>query len=126
MPALRVLELAGKDIWNSYLKFCVIRNPFDKVVSWFWHSVTDRIRAELIGVDFSVVRNTFENWLAAGNFPEDRFIYTIGGAPAMDEFVRYERLHSDLQSLCRRLDIPWQPERLGRYKSEYRATGALF
>ena len=126
MPAARVLALTGEDIWNSYLKFCVVRNPFDKVVSWFWHVVTDRIREELVRADFSVVRNIFEDWVGSGNFPEDRFIYTIGGAPAMDEFIRYEHLKSDLQGLCQRLDIPWQPERLGRYKSEYRRRPERF
>ena len=126
MPAARVLELTGEDIWNAYLKFCVIRNPLDKVVSWFWHSVSDPIRAELVNADFALVRNFFAEWTATRSFPEDRSIYSIGGAPVVDEFVRYERLLPDLQSLCARLDVPWQPERLGRYKSEYRKRPESF
>jgi hypothetical protein len=126
MPAVRILQLIGHETWNSYLKFCVIRNPFDKVVSWFWHTLDDRAREELVRADFSVVRNRFEEWTSRKDFPEDRFIYTIAGDPAMDEFIRYERLTSDLQRVCRRLDIPWQPERLGRYKGEYRRRPYAF
>jgi hypothetical protein len=61
-----------------------------------------------------------------GGFPLDRWIYTIEDAVAVDSFVRYERLHSDLAEVCRRLEIPWQPQRLGRYKNEYRTRREHF
>jgi len=35
MPAWRVRELVGEDIWGSYFKFCFERNPWDKVVSYY-------------------------------------------------------------------------------------------
>ncbi|RYD19365.1 MAG: hypothetical protein EOP88_19280, partial [Verrucomicrobiaceae bacterium] len=35
MPATRVRELVGEDIWNSYHKFCFERNPWEKVVSYY-------------------------------------------------------------------------------------------
>jgi hypothetical protein len=126
MPAARILELTGEDIWNSYLKFCVIRNPFDKVVSWFWHAIGDEIGGGLAGADFAAVRSAFEEWTAIGNFPEDRFIYSMDGAPAVDLFIRYEHLADDLRNLCARLAVAWQPERLGRYKSEYRKRPERF
>jgi hypothetical protein len=77
-------------------------------------------REALWHADFSTVRDSFARWTLFGHFPLDREIYTIAGAPAVDSFVRYERLHDDLAGICKRLSVPWQPQRLGRYKNEYR------
>jgi hypothetical protein len=38
----------------------------------------------------------------------------------MDFYVRYEHLHQDIETVCKRLDIPWQPNRLGQFKSGVR------
>ena len=37
MPAASIKELVGKAIWDSYFKFCVVRDPFDKCISAFCH-----------------------------------------------------------------------------------------
>jgi hypothetical protein len=126
MSAERIRELIGAEIWDSYYKFCVIRNPFDKVVSYFWFDVCAAIREALQHADFSLVRKSFAEWTELWRFPADGWIYTIGSAPAVDDFVRYERLHADLERVCRRLNVPWQPERLGRYKSGYRKRAEHF
>ncbi len=36
LSAMEIRDLIGEDIWNSYFKFTVIRNPFDKLISAFW------------------------------------------------------------------------------------------
>jgi hypothetical protein len=33
MPARAIKRRVGDDVWNSYFKFSVVRNPFDKLVS---------------------------------------------------------------------------------------------
>ena len=33
MPARTIRALIGEEIWNDYFKFCVVRNPFDAMVS---------------------------------------------------------------------------------------------
>jgi hypothetical protein len=35
MSAEAIKELIGEKIWNSYFKFCVIQNPYDKLISAF-------------------------------------------------------------------------------------------
>jgi hypothetical protein len=126
LPASRVRELIGEVLWNEYYKFCVIRNPFDKVVSKFWYDLSPSIRELLTQADFSAVRQVFVEWIRMSPHPLDHFVYSIGGETVVDYFVRFENLHADLDHVCRRLAIPWEPERLGHYKGEYRVRKEHF
>ncbi len=121
LPASRIRELIGEEKWRRYYKFCVVRNPFDKVVSYFWFNVTEPLRAVLGNADFSVVRKSFSEWMQETEMlPFDRFVYLIDGKPAVNDFIRYERLPAGMARVCTRLEIPWEPERLTRYKSGFR------
>jgi hypothetical protein len=120
MPATRIRELIGDELWDAYYKFCVVRNPFDKVVSQFWFALTPQSRETLEKTDFSLVRHAFNTWTVQMQFPSDQWVYTIKGVPVVDRFIRFERLQADLGEVCRHLAIPWQSERLGRYKGNYR------
>ncbi|WP_297802303.1 hypothetical protein, partial [Arenimonas sp. GDDSR-1] len=59
MPAVLVREHLGHEIFNAYYKFCVIRNPYDKMVSRFWwnlrHSEDERLA--LLAAFFLPARN---------------------------------------------------------------------
>jgi hypothetical protein len=126
MSARQVLDRVGSEVWECYYKFCTIRNPFDKAVSYFWHDLDSPARDALSHADFSVVREAFTKWTALRRLPIDAFIYTLDGCPAVDEFIRYERLEDDLRRVCTALNLPWQPERLGRYKNESRKRPERF
>jgi Sulfotransferase family len=49
-PAEEIRELARREVWDGYHKFCVIRNPFDRVVSYFWHEADLELGEEFRGV----------------------------------------------------------------------------
>ncbi len=120
MPAGRVRALIGPELWNSYYKFCVVRNPFDKIVSSFWHHLPPDERLDLQSADFDTVRTHFQQWLTATDHPMDRNAFTISGLPVLNRYVRYEDLHAGLQGVCRDLSLPWDPLQLGRFKSDTR------
>jgi hypothetical protein len=121
MPAAKVRELLGESIWNSYYKFCVIRNPFDKVVSMFWMSLSEADRLNLKYGPFQIVQQKFyEYTLNSSKFPLDRHIFLIDGELAVDHFIRFEFLNDDVKEVCRMLDIPPSVERLGFYKNNLR------
>jgi hypothetical protein len=126
MPAKEIRELTGQTIWNEYYKFCVVRNPFDKMVSlwWFINSKGDhRYEYE----HFSKIKSDFSRW-CVGHAPDavDRDKYLIDGQISMDYFIRYESLLDGLDRVCRQVGYPFQPERLGKFKSDSRAIKQRF
>jgi hypothetical protein len=123
LPASDIRALAGTEIWDSYFKFCVIRNPFDKMVSLWWAIVSSEPRYADIVRDFSTIRTEFSGWCtqAAANFV-DRDKYLIDDLVAMDSFIRYESLLADLELVCGRVGYPFRPDQLGQYKSGLRVS----
>jgi hypothetical protein len=127
MSAETILDQVGVRIWDRYFKFCVIRNPFDKLVSYWWMFVTPQDRERYKGADFSEIRADFSRWVAAhGSLVEDRHTYLIDGAPCMDFFIRYDRLLEEIEWVCSQIDYPYLPELLGSYKSNLRTNKRSF
>lgn len=126
MPAHLIREQLGEAVWDRYFKFCVVRNPFEKVLSFFFHQ-----RRSSAGTAFEGATDIerFNHWVMTAALPQDRDVYTIDGRIAMDLVIRYEWLMDGLQEICRRLELPWQPERLPTFKAGIRppdATVAAF
>jgi len=127
MPASRVRELLGESIWNDYFKCCVVRNPFDQVVSYWWFKYVPMMRVQMANATFTDVRHAFNAWLInTDDLPIDRHIYTIDGKTCVDMILKYEKLLADLKLLCERLEIPFEPNRLGTYKDKFRARREPF
>jgi hypothetical protein len=124
MPAALVRVQAPK-AWAAYTKFCVIRNPFDKVVSCFWVKLDNSTRVDLAQAPFEVVHRAFSHWCARTlEMPMDRDKYVIDGSLCMDRVIRYECLEDDLARVCDDLNL--QPRPLGGYKRGLRARPEPF
>lgn len=79
----------GKKIFDEYLKFCVIRNPYDKMVSlYYWN------KSKLPFKEF--VKTTDNNNLK---------VHSIDEKSVCDYFIRYEYLEDDIKTLCKKLKI---------------------
>jgi len=108
--ARSVLRRVGRDVWDSYFKFCVERNPWDRAVSlYFWKTRELDSRPDLQ----QFLRSTPERLLS------NYFIYTLKGAIAVDMVVSFEDLQSGLDAVARRLGLPCLD--LPRAKSGHRA-----
>lgn len=114
MPAIEIREKIGESIWNSYFKFCVVRNPFDKLVSgFFFFEAEKRNGQELI--------NSFREWIKKGERTLiDGDKYQINGKICMDYFIRYKNLADGIEHVCKVLEIPFEPERIPKLKMGYR------
>jgi len=112
MPAREVKNRVPASIWNGYFKFCVERNPWDKVLSHYY------MHAARAGGAFSL-----DEYLARGRFPINYFRYTdrSGEKIIVDRVVRYENLLADLGEVFAQLNIPFDGTLSIAAKSEYRA-----
>ncbi len=111
MPASEVRSRVPADVWNSYFKFCVERNPWDKVLSHY-HMHAAREGGVL----------SLDEYLARGRFPVNYFRYTdrSGTKVIVDRVVRYENLLVELGEVFSQLKIPFDGSLGVAAKSEYR------
>lgn len=111
MPAFEVKKRVPNDIWDSYFKFCVERNPWDKVLSHY------HMHAAREGGTLSL-----DEYLARGRFPLNYFRYTdrAGNKIIVDRILRYETLPAELSEVFSRLNIPFDGTLGVEAKSEYR------
>lgn len=120
MPAELIKMQLGDETWNSYLKFCTIRNPYEKALSAFFHFVIHR--NNIIEEKTKMIKR-FRDWVRSGKgIMLDRNKYTINGIVCMDYFIRYEHLLKDLKAVCLLLNIPYEPTRLPNFKSGIRPS----
>lgn len=112
MPAADIRDKVGTAVWNSYFKFCVERNPWDKTISYFQMK---KKRSKL--------RETFDQFVEGDDLPINFPKYTERDDPSkviVDEVLHYEDLTAGLTKVFRQLGIDFDGS-LGVYaKSEYR------
>jgi hypothetical protein len=129
MPAALIRKKIGNEIWTSYFKFCVIRNPYEKALSaFFFFRRLDNPpthTASLNSNDLNKERADFEDWLQHSNrLPIDRDKYFIEGKFCLDDVVRYETLATDLERICARIAVPWNRSWLPTLKAGIRPLNA--
>ncbi len=108
-------EKVGPEIWNSYFKFSVARNPWDRVVSLYtWMARNDPSRQphmrfyHRFGVPFDEIAETrrlFSKFVFGDWQTNDRF-YIIDGECCVDFIIRYESLLDDLTTVCKKVGLP--------------------
>ncbi|MFK7848636.1 MAG: sulfotransferase family 2 domain-containing protein [Rhodothermales bacterium] len=123
MPASAIKEKLGTEIWDSYFKFCTIRNPFDKLISGF-HFDFPQFKEN--NADKTLMKKAFRERIINGKFLDDRNRYIIGDKMCVDSVIRYEYLQEDMKRICNRLGISYEPARLPRLKAQFRPSGVEY
>lgn len=97
MSAWRIRQALDPVIWNSYFKFCVERNPWDKTVSDF-----------CMANQRAGSRYQFDDYFSRGRFCRSWELYTDDdGTLLVDRVLRYEHLNQELGEVFAQLGVPW-------------------
>lgn len=142
-PAAAIKDEVSQTVWNDYFKFCVVRNPFTKMVSAYHHFVAKQptpslkrrlakqIRrlqtgqqnpADLVQGETHTER--FQSWVKNGGWIDDRDKYIIDDQVCVDYFILQEDLASGVEHVCKRLQIPFESENLPNLKTQ-KATKSI-
>jgi len=117
MPAAAVRPLVGDTVWENSFRFCIERNPFDRVVSLYWWchrreprpSISEFLRSPQLQL---LTKHGIE-------------MYTdSSGRILVDQILRYERLEEDLEAVRLKLGLPGKltlPRAKGGYRPEHQS-----
>jgi hypothetical protein len=111
-PATFIRDHIDPSIWESYFKFCFVRNPFDRIVSEYYF-YTGRLGKTMSLAEFLDSAQTFK----LSNFP----VYSSGDEVIVDYVARYENLTQELETISERIGINETIE-LPRAKAGFRKT----
>ena len=113
ITATHIKRRIPEQIWNSYYKFTVDRNPWDKVLSHY-HFVRQRYKR--FNDDIS-----FDEYLEKSELPYNYMIYTDDARNLMvDRVVKYENLNEELGDVFSSLGVPYEGSLNVFEKSHYR------
>lgn len=146
----RIRKKIGEDVWNSYFKFSIVRNPWDMVVSrYFWNKKNATPRKNPLQVLAEIARSplnpdlygklwnaakrslmrteltetdTFDDFLKKlpSNLSNTRYYFDDNGNQINDFVIRYEQLNEDFKTVCEKIGIPYEP--LPSLKTKTRAS----
>lgn len=116
MPAERLKRKLGNEIWDSYFKFCFERNPWDKVVSYyFW-----KVRDGAISIDDFIADYIRTGKLRWGGSE----LYSQRGLNLVDKVYQFEELGAALKDISTRIGLGIDlSERLPSTKAATRKPG---
>lgn len=116
IPGYSIQKRVPKHIWESYFKFCIERNPWDKTLSDYY-MFKDRSLGKLSLDDY------LNNGIYCLNYPK----YTdLHGTLIVDKVIRYENLMNELGEVFERTKVPFSGSLGVKAKSEHRINSASY
>ena len=128
MSAGEIKSRLGDKVWDEYFKFTAVRNPYDKLVSAFFHRGKhyqipwyDRV---LRGYG-DTQKDRFSSYLRSParlflRRSSERKRLTLGGSLAVDDWIRFEDINGEIARICPKIGVSWEPDALPHLKGRHR------
>lgn len=97
------------EIWNSYFKFCFVRNPWDRFVSTVFFKnehVQQEDKYAYPLMKYTIDKETDNTSLFYR--PQTAYLIDEANNLAMDFIGRTENMQADYETICKHLNIPCQ------------------
>lgn len=109
----KIREIVAPEVWNTYFKFTIERNPWDKLLSSYWANLERARSGSRPRADFGFAR-WFETKLWHGRllnlgrprFPRHWHLYTTGNRLDVDFIGRFENRDTHLTLISDLLGLP--------------------
>ena len=118
MTARAVQDFVSDDVWKTYYKFSVVRNPFDRFHSLWWNGRYVGKRHSLTFPEFTnyALHRTLKGrlmnlrkgeWKVHQRFrPQAWWLRSHNGEMEMDQVLRFEAVDEGFAQLARKLGLP--------------------
>ena len=109
-PLRRAERVMPPELFASFYKFAFVRNPWDRLVSWYEFILQDRSHKRHAAVSRLPDFDAFvRRELARPRRAQWWMLVDHAGRLGIDFAGRFERLDADMASVCARLGIPYRP-----------------
>ena len=107
MTCQQVRPFLSPDVWESFFRFCTVRNPYDRFVSYcyFMNRENQRMQKDPLGTMKQIIedRQDAEQVLFR---PQCEFVIDEEGRLMVEYLSRFEALQSHFDHICQRLRLP--------------------
>lgn len=96
MDAVRVRKYVDSNIWDNYYKFAFERNPYDKLISWYyWKGGADKYQS-------------LSKFIESGDAAKLRGfdLYALNNEIIVDDVYLFEDLDASLEKISQKLKLP--------------------
>jgi hypothetical protein len=102
-----VLPLLLPSIWTDFFKFCTVRDPYDRFLSYCYF--VNRDNSQMLHEPLDTMKRIIQDKKAKQEIllrPQYEFVTDEDGQLAVDYVCRFEALQTHFDAVCRRLDLP--------------------
>lgn len=114
--AVTIKSKVSDEVWNSYLKISITRNPWDRTISdFFWKRRQDPKTKPCkrfyhhLGVPFNELaqpRKALHEFIKSQEFVNNDRFYVIDNKLCVDFVIHYENLSGDLAEVSKKIGLP--------------------
>lgn len=118
--AAQLASLFPKE-WNSFFKFCFVRNPYERAVSDYLYKNRNKENPGSFTEHLQDVHTSFMNGDMERRHFDNWPLYTIKDRIAVDMICKYENFEQDFKTACKKIGIepPETVPRVNTSQSNY-------